>query len=174
VLGDNYMLAMEKIYNNTLQKAVNEDNVKLISLLANELTPLIEKTETNSWDLRTLPFIQYYYYTDRVDELISYIDNRFATDRKDDHKWLYGAASQIVDMDQKYQTEKLMKKGVEWFQECIDLEEHFDYYFYRGMTLFFTSKQEEAQNSFIKAKALASNEEQKTMVNQVLQYFENR
>jgi len=174
VLADNYMLAMEKIYNNTLRKAVDEDNVVLISMMANDLAPLIERRETNSWDLRTLPFLQYYYYTNKVDELISYIDKRFDTDRKDDHRWLYGAASQVVDMDQQYQTEKLMIKGVEWFQTCISLEEQFDYYFYHGMTLFFTNAQEEAETSFVKAKALASNEEQMTMVDQVLQYFNNR
>lgn len=174
VLKDNYMLAMEKIYNNTLVKAVDEDNLLLISMMANDLAPLVEERETNSWDLRSLPFLQYYYYTGKIDELISYIDRRFASDRKGDHRWLYGAASQVVDMDQKYQTEELMAKGTEWFRECIDLDENFDYYFYLGMTLFFTDEQDESKSSFVKAKALASNEEQMNMVSQVLQYFENR
>ena len=38
-----YMLAMEKIYNNTLVKAVDEDRIDLISKMANELTPLVEQ-----------------------------------------------------------------------------------------------------------------------------------
>ena len=59
VLGEDYMLAMEKIYNNTLVKAVDEDRIDLISKLANELAPMVEQ-ETISWDLRSLPFIQFY------------------------------------------------------------------------------------------------------------------
>ncbi len=137
VLGDDYMVAMEKIYNNTLVKAVEEDNLQLISKMSNELALLVEGETSGSWDLRSLPFIQYYYYTDQVDELIAYVDDRFTSDRVDDHRWLYGAASQITDMDQQYLTEAVLEKGVEWFQACIDLEEHFDYFFYHGMVLFF-------------------------------------
>jgi len=166
VLGEDYMLAMEKIYNNTLVKAVDEDRIDLISLMANELAPLVE-LETISWDLRSLPFIQYYYYTNRPDELISYVDKRFATDRKGDHRWLYGAASQITDMDQQYQTEQLLKKELEWYAACIELEEHFDYYFYQGMVLFFLRDRDKAKESFLKAESLTSTQEQQEMVEQV-------
>ncbi|MCK4993127.1 MAG: thioredoxin family protein, partial [Bacteroidales bacterium] len=117
LLGEDYMLAMEKIYNNTLVKAVDKERIDLISKMAYELAPLVE-LETISWDLRSLPFIQYYYYTNKTDELISYVDKRYATDRKGDHRWLYGAASQITDMDQQYQTEQLLKKELEWYAAC--------------------------------------------------------
>jgi len=170
LLGEDYMLAMEKIYNNTLVKAVDKERIDLISKMANELAPLVE-LETISWDLRSLPFIQYYYYTNETDELVSYVDKRFATDRKSDHRWLYGAASQITDMDQQYQTEQLLKKELEWFAECIALEEHFDYYFYEGMVLFFLKEREKARGSFLKAESLASTQEQKAMVEQVLGYI---
>ncbi len=170
VLGEDYMLAMEKIYNNTLVKAVDKKRIDLISLMANELAPLVE-LETISWDLRSLPFIQYYYYTNNIDELISYVDKRFATDRKDDHRWLYGAASQITDMDQQYQTEQLLKKELEWYATCITLEENFDYYFYQGMVYFFLKEREPAKGSFLKAKSLASTQEQQAMVDQVLGYI---
>lgn len=174
VLGEDYMLAMEKIYNNSLVKAVETDNIQLISKISNELVPLVEGEATSSWDLRSLPFIQYYYYTNQVDNLIAYVDQRFASDRKGDHRWLYGAASQITDMDQQYLTEALLNKGVEWFQACIDLEEQFDYYFYHGMVLYFLKKQEEAKSSFLKAEKLASNEEQQNMIGQVLQFVEGQ
>jgi len=170
VLGEDYMLAMEKIYNNTLVKAVDENRIDLISLMANELAPLVE-LETISWDLRSLPFIQYYYYTNKIDELISYVDKRFATDRGGDHRWLYGAASQITDMDQQYQTEQLLKKELEWYATCIALEEHFDYYFYQGMVYFFLKERAPAKGSLLKAKSLASTQEQKAMVEQVLGYI---
>ncbi len=169
VLGDDYMLAMEKIYNNTLVKAIEEERIDLISLMANELAPLVE-LETISWDLRSLPFIQYYYYTNNIDELISYVDKRFATDRKDDHRWLYGAASQITDMDQQYLTEQLLKKELEWYATCIALEEHFDYYFYQGMVYFFLKERDPANGAFQKAESLASTQEEKAMVEQVLGY----
>jgi len=170
VLGEDYMLAMEKIYNNTLVKAVDEQRIDLISLMANELAPLVE-FETISWDLRSLPFIQYYYYTNKTDELISYVDERFATDRKGDHRWLYGAASQITDMDQQYQTEQLLRKELEWYAACIELEEHFDYYFYQGMALFFLRERDKAKESFLKAESLTSTQEQQEMVEQVLGFI---
>ncbi len=170
VLGEEYMMAMERIYNNTLVKAIENDNIELISRMANELTPLVENEATSSWDLRSQPFIQYYYYTDRTEDLINYVDERFKTDKKGDHLWLYGAASQITDMDQQYRTEDLLRKEVEWFQACIDLEEHFDYYFYHGMVLFLSKKQDEARSSFLRAQAMATTDEQQQMIGQVLSF----
>lgn len=174
VLGDNYILAIEKIYNNTLVKAVEEDRIQLISQMSNELAPLVEGELTSSWDLRSLPFIQYYYYTDQVEELISYVDQRYASDRKGDHLWLYGAASQITDMDQQYLTEALLNKGVEWFQTCLDLEENFDYFFYHGMVLFFLKKNEDAKASFLSAESLAYTDEQQNMIGQVLEFVNSQ
>ena len=174
ILGDNYMLAMEKIYNNTLEKAVEEDNIQLISKMSNELATLVEVEATNSWDLRSLPFIQYYYYTSQMDELIAYVDGRFASDRVGDHAWLYGAASQITDMDQQYLTQALLKQGVEWFRTCIDLEEKFDYFFYHGMVLFFLKKTEDAKTSFLKAESLAFTEEQQNMIGQVMEFVNSQ
>lgn len=173
VLEEDYMLAMEKIYNNTLVKAVEDDRIDLVSKMANELAPLVEN-ETGSWDLRSLPFIQYYYYTDRTDELITYVDKRFEADRKDDHRWLYGAASQITDMDQQYQTELLLKKGAEWYAACIELEEHFDYYFYQGMVLFFLQDRDRAKGSFLKAESMASTQEQQEMIAQVMGFINSQ
>lgn len=173
VLEDDYMLAMEKIYNNTLAKAVEDERIDLVSKMANELTPLVE-SETGSWDLRSLPFIQYYYYTNRTDELISYVDKRFETDRKDDHRWLYGAASQITDMDQQYRTELLLKKEAEWYAACIELEEHFDYYFYQGMVFFFLKDRDKAKGSFLKAESMALTQEQREMIAQVMGFINNQ
>lgn len=173
VLGDDYMLAMEKIYNASLVKAIDEDKIELISKMANELAPLVEG-ETNSWDLRSLPFIQYYYYSNQVDALVAYVDQRFKSDRKDDHRWLYGAASQITDMDQQYRTPALLNKEVEWFEACLELEEHFDYYFYHGMVLFLLQKPDAAKGSFIKAESLASTAEQKDMISQVMGFIKEQ
>jgi len=173
VLKEDYMLAMEKIYNNTLVKAVDEERIDLISKMANELTPLAED-ETISWDLRSLPFIQYYYYTEQTEDLINYVDQRFETDRKGDHRWLYGAASQITDMDQQTQNESLLKKEAEWFAACIELEEHFDYFFYQGMVLFFLQEREDARSSFLKAESMASTPEQKQLIAQVLGFVKSQ
>ena len=173
VLGEDYMLAMEKIYNNTLVKAVEEERIDLISLMANELAPLIE-SETISWDLRSLPFIQYYYYTDKTDDLISYVDRRFATDRKDDHRWLFGAASQITDMDQQYRTESLLRKELEWYATCIELEEHFDYFFYQGMVHFLLRDRNSAKESFQKAESMAFTQEQQEMIEQVMGFINSQ
>jgi thioredoxin-related protein len=172
VLGEDYMLAMEKIYNNTLVKAVDLDRIDLISKMANEMAPLVEQ-ETISWDLRSLPFIQFYYYTNKIEDLISYVDERFATDRKDDHRWLFGAASQITDMDQQYLTEELLRKGLQWYAACIALDAQFDYYFYEGMVHFFLRDRQNARSSFQNADALATTQEQRAMVAQVMGYIES-
>jgi len=173
ILGDNYMLAMEKIYNNTLTKAVGEDRIDLVSKMAHELAPLVEQ-DAGSWDLRSLPFIQYYYYSGMNAELISYVDQRFASDRKNDHRWLFEAASQITDMDQQYLTEELLNKELEWYRACIALEQHYDYYFYQGMVYFFLRDQENAREAFQSAGSLAETQEQKAMVEQVLGYISTR
>lgn len=173
VLGEDYLLAMEKIYNNSLVLAVDQENIETISKMANELAPLVDESETTSWDLRSQPFLQYYYYTDQVEALIQYVDERFLTDRKDDHSWLYGAASQITDMDQQYRTQRLLEKEVEWFQTCIDLDPQFDYFFYHGMVLYLLKNQEEAKASFIEAEKLASTDEQQEMIAQVLSFINN-
>jgi thioredoxin-related protein len=167
ILGEDYLPAMENIYNTTLIKAVDENRIDLISKLANELSPLVEK-ETGSWDLRSLPFIQYYYYSEQTENLILYVDQRFASDRKGDHRWLFGAASQITDMDQQTQTESLLKKEAEWFAACIALEEHFDYFFYHGMVLYFLKERDDARASFLKAESMASTQEQQELIAQVL------
>lgn len=170
LLKEDYMLAMEAIYNNTLIKAIQNDRVDLISKMANELAPLVEE-ETISWDLRSLPFIQYYYYSNKNQDLIEYVDNRFATDRKGDHQWLYRAASHITDMDQQYRTEELLKKELEWYATCISLDEQFDYYFYHGMVLLFLNEQEDARKSFEHAEPLASTQEDKEMLAQVMEFL---
>ena len=173
VLKEDYILAMEKIYNRSLVKAVKEERIDMISRMANELAPLVEN-EAGSWDLRSLPFIQFYYYTDRIDELVTYVDKRFETDRKGDHRWLFGAASQITSMDQQYRTPELLKKESDWFAACILLEEHFDYYFYQGTVLFFLKESEKAKDAFLRAEKLASTQEQRESVAQVLGYINNQ
>jgi thiol-disulfide isomerase/thioredoxin len=174
VLGADYVPAMEKIYNNTLVKAVDRESIPLISRMANELSPLVESERIASWDLRSLPFIQYYYYTGQVGELILYVDRRFESDRKGDHRWLFGAASQIIDMDQQYQTPELIQKGEDWFSTCIGMDEQYDYYFYYGMVMYFQQRHEEARTSFEKASALAATNEQHAMIDQVLRYINSR
>lgn len=173
ILGNDFLPAMEKIYNNTLVKAVEEDRIDLISKMAHELSPLVEG-EISSWDLKSLPFIQFYYYSERMEDLIRYVDQRFETDRKDDHRWLYGAASQITDMDQQTQTELLLKKEAQWFAACIQLEEHFDYFFYQGMVHFFLKERDNAMASFLKAETMASTTEQQELIAQVLEFVNSR
>jgi len=167
ILDKDYLGALENIYSSTLSLALEEARIDLISKMANELSPLVE-TETASWDLRSLPFIQYYYYSGQNEELISYVNQRFESDRKGDHRWLFGAASQITDMDQQSQTEMLLTQEALWFEACIELEEHFDYFFYHGMVQFFLKDREKANVSFHKAESLADTKEQQDLIAQVL------
>ena len=77
-------------------------------------------------------------------------------------------------MDQQYRTPELLKKESEWFSDCILLEEHFDYYFYQGTVLFFLKDTEKAKDAFLKAENMASTEEQRESVEQVLGYINNQ
>ncbi len=174
VLGKEFVPALETIYKNTLEKAIDQENIVLISRLANELSPLLEAERGGPADLKSMPFIQYYYYTGKFDELIGYIDTRFAADRKEDHRWLFGAASQVVDMDQKYQTQELLVKAEEWFSICIELDEQYDYYFYQGMVLLFRQKIDQSRTTFERASELATTDEQRQMIMQVLKYINNQ
>ena len=165
---------METIYNNTLKKAIEQENIVLISRMANELSPLLEPEVESRADLKTLPFIQYYYYTGQLEEMISYIDTRFAADRKDDHRWLFGVASQVVDMDQQTQNPLLLEKAGEWFAICIELDEQYDYYFYQGMVFLFRQKIDDSRASFELALELATTDEQRNMIAQVFKYINSQ
>lgn len=169
-LESDYINSLERIYNNTLVMAIDNQDIGLISRMANELSPLVEAEQSGSRDLRSLPFLQYYYYTDQLDELTGYVDQRYASDRLGDHRWLFGVASQIIDMDQQYQTPELMARGEVWMAECLKHDENYDYLFYYGISQLFQKKPEQAKESFLKAASMATTEEQKRMVDQVLGY----
>jgi hypothetical protein len=134
----------------------------------------MEAEKNDRIDLKSTPFLQYYYYTGQFEELIGYIDTRFGADRKDDHRWLFGAASQVVDIDQQTQTLELLEKAREWFATCIELEEQYDYYFYQGMVLLFLQKIDASRDSFESAQVLATTDEQRQMIDQVFKYINSK
>ena len=174
VLESEYVPALETIYNKSLIKAIEQKNIVLISRIANELSPLLEAESNSPIYLKSRPFIQYYYYSGELEELIAYIDTHFEADRKDDDQWLFAAASQVVDMDQQTQTPEILEKAQEWFSKCIALDEQFDYYFYQGMVFLFRQKLDDSRASFEKASELASTDEQGTMIDQVFKYINNQ
>lgn len=174
VLGKDYVPALESIYQKSLYKAVQQENIALISRLANELSPLLEAESDGPGDLKSAPFIQYYYYTRQFEELISYIDTRFEADRKGDHRWLFTVASQVVDMDQQSQTREILLKAREWFAICIELEEDYDYYFYQGMVFLFLQDIVASRESFELALEFAKTNEQREMIDQVFKYINNQ
>jgi hypothetical protein len=63
-----------------------------------------------------------------------------------------------------------MAKGEEWFAECLKHEETYDYVFYYGICQLFQRKSEQAKESFNKAASLATTEEERQMVDQVIRY----
>ncbi len=169
--GADYASILQVIYNNTLSLALEEQNIELVSRMSHELMPLLEDAMQADRDMRSMPFIHFYYFTNRHKELISYIDDRFEADKKGDYRWLYGAASQIVDMDQRSRTPELMGKAEEWFAACIAIDKQFDYYFYYGLTLLFQDRTKEAKASLDKASELVETDEQQNMIKQVMQYI---
>lgn len=174
VLGEDYEGAMQKIYANTLSRAVEQQDVELVSRMAGELSHLLVPGEDDGLDMRSLPFIQFYYYSGEVEALASYVDRRFDTDRKDDHRWLCGAASRILGMDQRALTPSLLESCYQWLSTCLEYEENYDYHFYMGMVLFFQQKTSEAEQSFQSAERMATGEDEKAMIEQVMRYIRSR
>ena len=170
-VGSNYMGILEKIYNNSLTLALERNDLTMVSRLSNELMPMFEAGSGVERDFRSVPFIQYYYNSGKIRELTSYVEDRYASDRKDDHGWLFEMTSQIVNMDQNTLTPDLLKKNEEWLKTCIESEETHDYYFYLGMVLFFQKKKEASIEALEKSLVFASNEEQKSTVDRALQYI---
>ena len=68
------------------------------------------------------------------------MDQRFDSDRKDDHPGSSVLRPRSPIWISNTETEVLLKKELEWFAACIELEEHFDYYFYQGMVLYFPER----------------------------------
>ena len=89
-------------------------------------------------------------------------------------KKVFGAASQVVDMDQQTQTLELLEQAREWFATCIELEEQYDYYFYQGMVLLFLQKIDASRDSFESALVLATTDEQRQMIGQVFKYINSQ
>ena len=174
VLAEDFKPVIDRIYSNSLIDAVEQEDIGSISRIANELTPLMDPEEGRRIDQRSLPFLQYYYYTDQLSELTGYVDRRYDSDRKDDHGWLCGAAVAILSMDQQKRTPVLLEKEEKWLSECLGFEETYDYCFYMGMVLLFQQRSPEAKSMFEKAGPLASSEEEKAMLDQVLRYIGSR
>lgn len=173
LFGEEYMLVIESVFNRTLMKGIEEENIEIIDLLSESIDKYVKGTEAEAESLEHLPYLQYFYYSGKNSELIEYVDATYNKSYKGDHEWLFESASQVVDMDQQYITPEIQEKGIEWFQTCIDLEARYDYYFYKGMCLYFTKKVSEAEESFKTAGALAEDEEQKQMVGQVMEFIKS-
>lgn len=173
LLGDDYIVAIEQVFNRSLVKAIREGDPAIIKIISENIDRYVEGTEAEGESLEHMPYLQYYYYSGLNDQLIDYVDSIYQNNYKGDHAWLFGTASKIIDMDQQYLTPLIQEKGVEWFQTCIDLAERFDYYFYKGMCLYVTQKPEEAKAAFTKAGELAEGTEQNSLVRQVMQFIES-
>lgn len=169
IFGDTYATALSLVYQNTLVKAVEEGDITLISALANELAPILIELNGAKYQ-KSLPFVHYYYLSRQYDELIAYVDERFASDRKDDHIWLFAMASNVGDMDQESMNSQLLEKEIDWFTACIALKEESDYYFYRGVTHLFIGDVYLAMTDLEQALELAENDEEKVAVQKVIDY----
>lgn len=170
-LGADYVEILQQVYNNSLKKAIDTGDLTLLSRMSHDLIPLIAVAMDAERDMKAMPFIHYYYYQRQTDELIKYIDDRWASDKKGDHEWLFGAAAQVIDMDQRQRTRILMEKGEDWLAECIALEPRFDYHFYHALSLVFQDKEEQARLSLNRAGELAETPEQTAMVDRIFQYI---
>jgi len=171
VLGDEYLAVVESVFNNTLIKGIEEEDRDIIRLLSDNIGRFVEGSDVDAESLKYLPFLQYYYYSGKNDELIAYVDQTYSEQFPGDHEWLFRTASTIIDMDQQYNTELIQSRGVEWFQACLELEERFDYYFYKGMCLYFTYRFSESEAAFNSAGKLAGDADEQALIEQVLQYI---
>jgi thiol-disulfide isomerase/thioredoxin len=135
VLGEDLESFIDHSVTNSIENAVDNRNIDYIEQLKQILPSLVEGTSLNANNLETRSYVYYYHYSEQIDKLLEYIDTNIEGDRKGDHEWLFEAALSAVFLDPDNKT--VAKKGVEWFQKCIDLKETQAYYYHLAISEYF-------------------------------------
>lgn len=134
---------------NSIETAVDFKDITYIKELHSILPELVEGTSLNSSELETRSYIYYYHYSDLFDVMISYIDSLYENEHKGDYDWLFEAAANAVFLDP--QNKPVAKKGLEWFQTCIDLHESQEYYYHLALCQYFTDSPEKTVKTLKKS-----------------------
>lgn len=154
----------------TIEKSVEEGSVQYVSDFAEVLPELTEGIDMQADQLVSRAYIYYYHYSEMYDELINYIDSEYAKNQKDDHRWLFEAASNAVFLNPRISV--LAEKGVDWFSKCVDLKETQDYYYYLGLSQYYTQQPEAMIASMKKAKELSVDQDFIRNVDSIIEQVE--
>jgi len=153
--------------------AIQENNIDYVRKFTSCLPELTEGTEIDGPMLSDLAYIQFYYYTTELDSLFNFVDSQFEGKRKDDSDWLFNVASRIVDIDQQFANPDILDKALSWFNLCLGISEKFEYHFYAGMCSYMLGDTEKSIKSFDRAKVLASDDNEKELIESVFKAIQN-
>jgi hypothetical protein len=153
-LGADLNVFVEHSINNSIELAVDEDNIDYITDLIDILPEITKGTTMNPVEMESRLYVYFYHYSDRIDELIEYINSEYEEKHSGDHNWLFTSASNAVFLNP--QNTKVAEKGLEWFKKCLDLEETQEYYYHLALCQYFTDSPDLAVLTLRKSLEFAS------------------
>lgn len=169
-LGNDLEDFIEQAQGKAVMLSVEAHEFDIAEQFISILSELTKDTNIDAGEMKTRTHVYYFHYSQNFDELISYIDSIYSTQKKGDHKWLFQAAADAVFLDPRNQ--QMTEKGIEWFSICVEAEEKYDYYFHLGLAQYYSNKVDASLASFKKAGEFATNEEEKATVKDVISEIE--
>ena len=140
---------VDHVLTQSIERAVEKTEIDYLEKINTVLPELSKGTTLDPDEMETRSYIYFYHYSDRIEELISYIDSEYEANRKGDHAWLFQAASNAVFLDP--QIRPVAEKGLEWFQTCLDSNENHEYYYHLALCEYFTGSSQKAIQSLQKS-----------------------
>ncbi len=148
-LGDDLEPFIDHIVTESIELAVENNDIAYIDLLSGILPQLTRETGTGASILEGRMYVYYYHYTGKFDELIVYIDKEFETRYANDHQWLFEAASNAVFLDPGNRV--LAERGLVWFQQCINFKETHEYYYHLAFCQYYTGSPEKTIQTLMRS-----------------------
>lgn len=157
-LGDDLSDYIDHVVTSAINNAVTVSDRSYIDDLSKHLPELTKGTEEDAKLLTTRMNVYYLHYDEQYDELISFINDGFTGEFKGDHAWLYKAAEDAVFLDPN--NLKLVREGVNWFEQCIALQETFEYYYSLAVCQYYLDRSDLTIEHLKKAITLTNDQEQ--------------
>lgn len=155
----------------SIELAVEYDNIEYIKELNALLPKLSEGTSLDPVEMETRSHIYFYHYSDRKDEMIDYIDREYSARFYGNHEWLFNAAANAVFLDPQYTP--AAEKGLEWFQKCIDLSPTQEYYYHLALCEYFTGSPGKTVASLKKSLEFTDDNEVISTTRQIISQIED-
>ena len=139
-LGDDLEIFIDHAVTQSIEVAVENNDIAYIESLAAKLPELAGGTGNDASLLEGRLFVYFYHYTGQFEALAGYIDTEYEAKYEGDPNWLFEAASNAVFLDPRNSI--LTEKGLDWFQRCIEIKETHEYYYHLALCEYFTGSPE--------------------------------